>query len=259
MTAIGCLFRCLRKRWVLGLILMISFIYFLASMSLINLNEKWAHVAKFVQSEHDQNSSLKNNMNWRLFFNSNNGTALKTCRNSVQGKVLIADERGYLCQRSDVQPGGCCNAHSQSTTKFNCKECNLRTGCCSVYEHCISCCLLPDKQLMLKNILRKALETYNPIYSSVTDHFELCLTKCRTSSRSVQHENTYKDPKFKHCYKDQITRFDTGWMILSITHPLGISIKLLFVQANRIIPCFNNIDNPVLIAGKGAILFAWFN
>uniref|UniRef100_A0AC11E7M6 SREBF pathway regulator in golgi 1 n=3 Tax=Laurasiatheria TaxID=314145 RepID=A0AC11E7M6_SHEEP len=35
---------------------------------------------------------------------------------------------------------------------------------------------------------------------AVEDHFELCLAKCRTSSQSVQHENTYRDPIAKYCY-----------------------------------------------------------
>lgn len=51
--------------------------------------------------------------------------------------------------------------------------------------------------LIISSSIPSALETYNPIYSSVTDHFELCLTKCRTSSLSVQHENSYKDPNYK--------------------------------------------------------------
>lgn len=32
------------------------------------------------------------------------------------------------------------------------------------------------------------------------DRFQMCLAACRTSSASVRHENTYKDPDSKHCY-----------------------------------------------------------
>lgn len=35
------------------------------------------------------------------------------------------------------------------------------------------------------------------------DRFQICLAVCRTSSLSVQHENTYKDPLAKHCYVSQ--------------------------------------------------------
>lgn len=51
---------------------------------------------------------------------------------------------------------------------------------------------------VLQNVLGKASE--NVLFASVTDHFELCLAKCRTSSQSVHHENSYRDPRAKHCY-----------------------------------------------------------
>lgn len=35
------------------------------------------------------------------------------------------------------------------------------------------------------------------------DRFQICLAVCRTSSLSVEHENTYKDPLAKHCYVPQ--------------------------------------------------------
>lgn len=36
-----------------------------------------------------------------------------------------------------------------------------------------------------------------------SDRFQICLAACRTSSSSVRHENTYKDPLAKHCYISQ--------------------------------------------------------
>ena len=44
---------------------------------------------------------------------------------------------------------------------------------------------------VLQDVLGKAAGTLNLLLTSVTDHFELCLTKCRTSSQSVRHENSY--------------------------------------------------------------------
>lgn len=35
------------------------------------------------------------------------------------------------------------------------------------------------------------------------DRFQICLAICRTSSSSVRHENTYKDPLAKFCYVPQ--------------------------------------------------------
>ena len=33
------------------------------------------------------------------------------------------------------------------------------------------------------SIIGRATESYNPLYSSLSNQFELCLTKCRTSSK----------------------------------------------------------------------------
>ncbi|XP_065344898.1 SREBP regulating gene protein isoform X1 [Cloeon dipterum] len=132
-----------------------------------------------------------------------NSTSLKvtTCRNSVQGKVLIVDDRGYICLRENVLLSGCCDTNLETTKRYSCETCK-ENHCCSIYEHCISCCLHPDKKNVLQLVLGKASETMNVLFASVTDHFELCLAKCRTSSQSVQHENSYRDPRAKHCYGD---------------------------------------------------------
>lgn len=53
---------------------------------------------------------------------------------------------------------------------------------------------------LLQKVIGKAEQTFHVLLSSISDHFELCLAKCRTSSSSVQHENSYRDPKAKHCY-----------------------------------------------------------
>lgn len=53
---------------------------------------------------------------------------------------------------------------------------------------------------MLEQVLGKATAQNNVLFASVSDHYELCLAKCRTNSQSVQHENSYKDPKAKHCF-----------------------------------------------------------
>lgn len=130
-----------------------------------------------------------------------NSTQAATCRNSVQGKLLITDDRGYVCQRLNVLPSGCCNTQSPSTIRYQCKSCH-NNHCCSVYEHCISCCLHPGKVALLQNVLGKSAHRFNLLFASVSDHFELCLAKCRTSSQSVQHENSYRNPRIKYCYGD---------------------------------------------------------
>ncbi|EMP24401.1 UPF0454 protein C12orf49 like protein [Chelonia mydas] len=56
------------------------------------------------------------------------------------------------------------------------------------------------RQLLLERFLNRAAIAFQNLFTAVEDHFELCLAKCRTSSQSVQHENTYRDPIAKYCY-----------------------------------------------------------
>ena len=132
----------------------------------------------------------------------------KTCRNSVQGKVLIADEKGFVCLRKDLTLGGCCDPSVASTKQYSCETCT-DGGCCAIFEYCISCCLEPSKKRLLSQVINGAASgqgfANNFIYTSLSDHFEFCLAKCRTSSQSVKHENSYRDPKAKHCFGDGLT------------------------------------------------------
>jgi len=48
---------------------------------------------------------------------------------------------GYVCPRRDVSSRGCCD---ESSGQFNCSSCKAN-ACCMVYEHCVACCLTPDK------------------------------------------------------------------------------------------------------------------
>ena len=67
-----------------------------------------------------------------------------SCRNSIQGRELIVDEEGYICSRIDLTETGCCRIESGKHRQYDCKKCD-ESHCCSVYEHCVSCCLHPDK------------------------------------------------------------------------------------------------------------------
>ena len=50
---------------------------------------------------------------------------------------------GYVCPLSWVLPTGCCNI--DHAVRFDCRSCLQTTDCCAIYEHCVSCCLRPDK------------------------------------------------------------------------------------------------------------------
>lgn len=136
-----------------------------------------------------------------------NTSSLSYCRNSIQGPNYITDELGYICPLTWKQVTGCCdNEHSK---RFDCNGC-MDNSCCAVYEHCVSCCLHPDKKPVLQSILYQVTESFHPLYSLVKDQFELCLMKCRTSSQSVHHENSYRNPDSKYCYGFDMSHLNPG-------------------------------------------------
>ncbi|KAL4002266.1 hypothetical protein ACH3XW_2740 [Acanthocheilonema viteae] len=129
----------------------------------------------------------------------------EVCRNTVQGRTFVTDDRGYTCERAFLMSNGCCEVGTHSV-RFSCAWCDLYAGCCSHYEQCVSCCLRPEQ----KNILLKMIESTSGHrlrqILSATDQFELCMLKCRTSSNSVHSENKYKSEKMKYCYKQEPNR-----------------------------------------------------
>lgn len=125
-----------------------------------------------------------------LIWHTNNSISSESCRNSVQGKNIIVDERGFVCSRFELLESGCCG---ESSEQFSCKTCNPQ-DCCAIYEYCVSCCLHPEKKSLLERVMEKASKRQKTVFASVRDSFELCLSKCRTDSHSVQNENRYRDP-----------------------------------------------------------------
>jgi len=122
-----------------------------------------------------------------------------TCRNSMQGKYIVTDDKGFVCKRENIQGNGCCDKIN-NLGRYSCQDCDTNTQCCQEYEFCISCCLRKEQRPELQDFLKQAAENNNVLFVSVSDHFELCLAKCRTSSTSVKHENTYRNKKKKYCY-----------------------------------------------------------
>lgn len=186
--------RTIRRRWILAVFFLCIPLYFVYR----NLQKDKEVVVDVYQVQH---SVLRQPFQWqpKLPDVEPNSTKTFSCRNSVQGKLLIVDERGYVCTRNDINQRDCCDTKSASSSRYNCSTCKPNS-CCVLYEHCISCCLHPEKQPLLQRVLQQARESVDKLFESVSDHFELCLAKCRTSSRSVQHENSYRDSKAKHCY-----------------------------------------------------------
>lgn len=123
-----------------------------------------------------------------------------TCRNSEQGKYLLTDDRGFVCNAEHLLANGCCNTEMETTKYYTCESCNKATHCCGVYEYCISCCLHPDKKAILELALDNIKGRQAMLYAQVNDQYELCLFKCRTNSHSVEHENRYRDASHRFCY-----------------------------------------------------------
>ena len=143
------------------------------------------------------------------------------CENSGQGKLVISDSKGFICDRHQVNlSSGCCNTgfdlvseqqlekgfvnngtvfrhHQRSKKRFECSKCKPDSGCCLDFESCISCCLKPSNlqkylglYLALGILKRSAAgnESSNVMHSQ----FAYCKHVCRTNSLSLQAENSYR-------------------------------------------------------------------
>mmetsp|Transcript_14094 Transcript_14094/g.23326 ORF Transcript_14094/g.23326 Transcript_14094/m.23326 type:complete len:283 (+) Transcript_14094:148-996(+) len=123
------------------------------------------------------------------------GLIVGTCKNTVQGKKWITDDRGYVCERADLDSAqsGCCLS-VLDYEQYSCSDC--LNGCCKVYEVCVSCCLGPSQRAVVESI--RTLMT-GLLFKSIDNLFDYCKEKCRTNSKSVVHENSYVSDA-KHCY-----------------------------------------------------------
>ncbi|XP_074116147.1 SREBP regulating gene protein isoform X1 [Cotesia typhae] len=244
----GSIVRLFRRRIVLALIFGLSLTY--CAISLLSSHDKMG-VSK-VQFEDNDNMIIDNedlpldddldddtsgkNIPWPIIVGSDDGivdsnnqqlantneteNVTKNCRNSVQGKSLIVDERGFVCKRQELLSTGCCKNEQEKISdngdnslvkreRYSCETCNPQ-GCCAIYEYCVSCCLHPAKRRSKKDYhgasgrhdisKSRKIEKVIKLRLRNLDRFQLCLAVCRTSSASVRHENTYKDPDSKHCY-----------------------------------------------------------
>ncbi|KAJ4825158.1 hypothetical protein Tsubulata_008698 [Turnera subulata] len=117
------------------------------------------------------------------------------CRTTVQGRYLLSDDQGHVCDALSLDPKSrCCPDKGH---KFSCQGCNLVSRCCNSYEFCVSCCLHPSrthKEAATKVKLAKPVTAGT--YASV---FDYCAGRCRHNSESVLHENAYLSD-FHHCF-----------------------------------------------------------
>ena len=52
------------------------------------------------------------------------------------------------------------------------------------------------------DFIENTIVFFERFFVAISDQFDLCLSKCRTSSLSVQHENTYRDPVNKFRFSE---------------------------------------------------------
>uniref|UniRef100_A0A8C1VFW9 SREBP regulating gene protein n=1 Tax=Cyprinus carpio TaxID=7962 RepID=A0A8C1VFW9_CYPCA len=170
--------RLLRKRWVLGVVFGLSLIYFLSS-TLKHQEERTIRDRTLLEARDSDH-----HIQWKIkFILGNSSRQISQCRNSIQGKRLLTDELGKrLFPYGLISAESCCTRGRSTLGVVVCI--NLR----------------PEFQPLLERFLNRAAEGFQNLFTAVEDHFELCLAKCRTSSQSVQHENTYRNPQAKYCY-----------------------------------------------------------
>ncbi|KAI5694906.1 hypothetical protein M8J75_007484 [Diaphorina citri] len=146
-----CVMCFLRRRLVLGLIFVFSLTYCILSFYIVNNK---ANVILRPSEDHMMIRRVK-----QFVWHDENRNDTATCRNSVQGKLIIADDRGYVCARDLVQSSGCCTTTLESP-QYPCDTCNTE-GCCVTYEYCVACCLDPGKKELLEKVLHVESATFH--------------------------------------------------------------------------------------------------
>jgi hypothetical protein len=105
------------------------------------------------------------------------------CENSRQGMRWIADSKGRVCLRNQIDQGGCCIQEKEEENACSSRNCLIDSMCCSTLEHCTACCM----------------QSQQDRDKSRPKEFYECLGKCRTSQKILIHGNRYKSV-FKHCF-----------------------------------------------------------
>jgi hypothetical protein len=109
----------------------------------------------------------------------------------------VVDDEGFVCSRAAFNGTiGCCQ-EQRDPHRFSCSSCDLERHCCSQYEYCVACCMDPDKT-SLEEALAAPI-AHQPTEKPFETVFDLCLSRCRSNSQSVVHENAYKS-ELHHCY-----------------------------------------------------------
>eukprot|EP00051_Salpingoeca_urceolata_P012446 m.154253 g.154253 ORF g.154253 m.154253 type:complete len:230 (+) comp17494_c1_seq1:442-1131(+) len=123
------------------------------------------------------------------------------CQHSATGPALVVDDRGFVCLQGEPFASGCCPRQTadKAPAQYSCATCR-EDHCCAEYEFCVSCCLSPTSDQVLRRVLTSNQRPVQPLLRLVSNRFELCVAHCRTTSLVVQHENKFRDDAGKFCY-----------------------------------------------------------
>lgn len=124
----------------------------------------------------------------------------KGCRNTVQGKKFLADDKGFVCTLENLDwTTGCCKTGLSEDAPFSCRTCDAASNCCDTFEYCVSCCISPTNSQELHAAMTAAsgMKSFQQAVKE-NDSFEFCRQACRTSSKSTIHGNAYSSPN-KYC------------------------------------------------------------
>ncbi|GAB0491562.1 hypothetical protein MMPV_002816 [Pyropia vietnamensis] len=143
----------------------------------------------------------------------------RPCQNTVTGPEYVTDDRGYTCTMETVrtdQRQGCCataptTARGAATAgtpasppppRYGCATCDAATRCCVRFDQCVSCCMDPALESLRTSLqAARSFAAYRGGVAAAAfgSPFAVCAAACRSSSRSVVHENAYRSAAH-HCY-----------------------------------------------------------
>lgn len=130
-------------------------------------------------------------------------SAIEQCKYASASTTFIADSHGFVCPRYHASTLTRCCIPTSPALRYSCKFCNS-DSCCSLFEHCVSCCMKPTQTGPQQLHVSERHRQY-----TVQDDFELCSSLCRSSSRSVIHENAYRHEQH-HCFGLNAPPLDNG-------------------------------------------------
>ena len=126
------------------------------------------------------------------------------CEHTVDGRLALVDDRGFVCPHRMIGYDGCCNLSAAGATadivrQFACDRCDA-SGCCDELEACISCCLKPKHRTGFSAALASRPQAAKLArFKDLMTPLDTCVVLCRHTSEATVHENEYSSERH-HCF-----------------------------------------------------------